>query len=195
MSKLWHFLKTLFETLTGFDETVPEPDVNDCKTAVRALANEQPSVRLFDVEADPSERFDVTKYFPYVVDALLGKIAAYNWTAVPVTFPPCDPQSDPQLHGGVWTPWQWCVCKKSQLYTYILGTNTCFVHDFFRFSLFSTNRMSFLRCFLGGLVSVSRQRCKVFLVTLMSLMFSHRLVKLFYIVRNSSSIHELIWTR
>ena len=65
----------------------------------------QPSVRLYDVEADPTESYDLAPYFPEVVDDLLGRIAAHNATAVPISFPKCDPAADPGLRQGVWGPW------------------------------------------------------------------------------------------
>ena len=65
----------------------------------------QPSVRLYDVEADPTESYDLAPFFPEVVDDLLGRIAAHNATAVPISFPECDPAADPGLRQGVWGPW------------------------------------------------------------------------------------------
>ncbi|CAK8694461.1 unnamed protein product [Clavelina lepadiformis] len=76
----------------------------DCITGPEAL-KEVPSVRLFDILADPEERHDVADYFPHIVDTMLGKIAAYNKTAVPYRFPKFDPRSNPALQGGVWGPW------------------------------------------------------------------------------------------
>ena len=64
-----------------------------------------PSVRLFDVDADPEERHDVTELFPEIVDIMLEKIAAYNKTAVPINFPVGDVRCNPALRGDVWGPW------------------------------------------------------------------------------------------
>uniref|UniRef100_F6TLU2 Arylsulfatase B-like n=2 Tax=Ciona intestinalis TaxID=7719 RepID=F6TLU2_CIOIN len=61
-----------------------------------------PSVHLFDIENDPQERKNLAQIYPKVVDLLLGKIAMYNKSAVPINFPPYDPKSNPSLHGGVW---------------------------------------------------------------------------------------------
>ncbi|XP_063047336.1 arylsulfatase I [Engraulis encrasicolus] len=63
------------------------------------------SVWLFNVTADPYERFDLSDVRPEVVRMLMERIAEYNRTAVPPQNPPDDPLADPQLHGGVWTPW------------------------------------------------------------------------------------------
>ena len=35
----------------------------------------------------------------------MARMAEYNRTSVPPQNPPDDPLADPQLHGGVWTPW------------------------------------------------------------------------------------------
>uniref|UniRef100_A0A4W4EMJ2 Sulfatase N-terminal domain-containing protein n=2 Tax=Electrophorus electricus TaxID=8005 RepID=A0A4W4EMJ2_ELEEL len=63
------------------------------------------TVWLFNVSADPYERSDLAEAQPEVVKLLLSRIAEYNRTAVPARNPPDDPMADPQLHGGVWTPW------------------------------------------------------------------------------------------
>ncbi|XP_030628256.1 arylsulfatase I [Chanos chanos] len=63
------------------------------------------SVWLFNITEDPYERRDLADARPEVVKLLLTRIAEYNRTAVPPLNPPDDPMADPQLHGGVWTPW------------------------------------------------------------------------------------------
>ncbi|CAN9499604.1 unnamed protein product [Ophioblennius macclurei] len=63
------------------------------------------SVWLFNVTADPYERFDLAESRPDVVKHLLGRLAEYNQTAVTTKNPPDDPMADPELHGGVWGPW------------------------------------------------------------------------------------------
>ncbi|XP_066534372.1 arylsulfatase I [Hoplias malabaricus] len=63
------------------------------------------SVWLFNINTDPYERSDLAEARPEVVRLLLSRIAEYNQTAVPARNPPDDTMADPQLHGGVWTPW------------------------------------------------------------------------------------------
>ncbi|KAG9344531.1 hypothetical protein JZ751_011201 [Albula glossodonta] len=63
------------------------------------------SVWLFNITADPYERRDLSKSRPEVVKVLMARLAEYNQTAIPPRNPPDDPFADPQLHGGVWTPW------------------------------------------------------------------------------------------
>nr|CAB3223226.1 arylsulfatase B-like [Phallusia mammillata] len=77
----------------------------DCKEPLKA-PEPLPSVRLFDITADPSENVDVAKYFPLIVDEMLGKIAAYNKTAVPIAWPGGDKNCDPALQDNVWGPWK-----------------------------------------------------------------------------------------
>lgn len=62
-------------------------------------------VWLFNITADPYERQDLSQQRPDVVLQLLGRLAFYNQTAVPVYFPPDDPQADPDRHQGAWVPW------------------------------------------------------------------------------------------
>ncbi|KAF3708037.1 Arylsulfatase I [Channa argus] len=63
------------------------------------------SVWLFNVTADPYERSDLAETRPEVVKHLLTRLAEYNQTAVMAKNPPDDPMADPELHGGVWSPW------------------------------------------------------------------------------------------
>ena len=60
---------------------------------------------LFDIEKDPEERTDVSEQYPKVIKQMLDRLVSYNNTAVPCRYPPDDPQSNPDLHGGVWGPW------------------------------------------------------------------------------------------
>lgn len=62
-------------------------------------------VWLFNISGDPYERQDLADQRPDVVQQLLGRLAYYNRTAVPVYFPPDDPRANPSQHGGVWVPW------------------------------------------------------------------------------------------
>ncbi|KAF7665592.1 hypothetical protein LDENG_00138760 [Lucifuga dentata] len=63
------------------------------------------SVWLFNVTSDPYERSDLAEARPEVVKHLLTKLAEYNKTAVIARNPPDDSMADPELHGGVWSPW------------------------------------------------------------------------------------------
>ncbi|XP_017284965.1 arylsulfatase I [Kryptolebias marmoratus] len=63
------------------------------------------SVWLFNISNDPYERSDLTEAHPEVVKHLLTRLAEYNQTAVAARNPPDDLMADPELHGGVWSPW------------------------------------------------------------------------------------------
>ncbi|XP_033957158.1 arylsulfatase I [Pseudochaenichthys georgianus] len=63
------------------------------------------SVWLFNITSDPYERSDLAEVHPEVVKHLLTRLAEYNLTAVMPRNPPDDPMADPELHGGVWSPW------------------------------------------------------------------------------------------
>ena len=76
----------------------------ECKPSI-SVEEPVPSLRLYDVIADPEERHDVAKYFPEIVDEMLAKLAAYNKTAVPYQFPGGDVRCNPALRGDVWGPW------------------------------------------------------------------------------------------
>ena len=76
------------------------------KNYTEEIASEAvPSVRLYDVIADPEERHDVAEFFPEIVDTMLAKINAYNKTVVPFQFPDGDVRCNPALRGDVWAPY------------------------------------------------------------------------------------------
>nr|XP_020468070.1 arylsulfatase I-like [Monopterus albus] len=63
------------------------------------------NIWLFNITGDPYERQNLADHRPDVVQQLLARLAYYNQTAVPVYFPPDDPQANPSRHGGAWVPW------------------------------------------------------------------------------------------
>ncbi|XP_078667488.1 arylsulfatase B-like isoform X1 [Branchiostoma floridae x Branchiostoma belcheri] len=60
---------------------------------------------LYNIRDDPQERRELSAEYPEVVKRLLGRLAAYNETAVPVYWPNIDPRSNPALHGDLVGPW------------------------------------------------------------------------------------------
>ncbi|XP_071965862.1 arylsulfatase J-like isoform X2 [Antedon mediterranea] len=88
----------------GSDDWVVPPDSGI--TPIQPVVVKNQVLFLFNVTADPSEYNDLSGKYPKVVDMMLEKLASYNKTAVPCTFPLSDPSSDPKLHGGVWGPWR-----------------------------------------------------------------------------------------
>ena len=63
------------------------------------------NIWLFNITADPNEQQDLSESHPQIVRQLLDRLAYYNSTAVPCLFENTDPQSNPELHGGAWSPW------------------------------------------------------------------------------------------
>ena len=60
---------------------------------------------LYNIAKDPEERNNVSDLYRGIVKRMLERLQKYNSTAVPVYFPDWDPNSNPNLHGGVWQPW------------------------------------------------------------------------------------------
>ncbi|XP_015678585.1 arylsulfatase I [Protobothrops mucrosquamatus] len=63
------------------------------------------SVWLFNITADPYERYDLSDQRPEVVRALLLRLVNYNQTAIPVRYPAENPRAHPDFNGGAWGPW------------------------------------------------------------------------------------------
>lgn len=75
---------------------------------VGGVADEAPplkQVMLFDIDADPQERNEISHKRPEIVNFLLKRLQQLQEGAQPVTFPPDDPRCDPQATGA-WGPWQ-----------------------------------------------------------------------------------------
>uniref|UniRef100_A0A8C5UG67 Arylsulfatase family member I n=1 Tax=Malurus cyaneus samueli TaxID=2593467 RepID=A0A8C5UG67_9PASS len=63
------------------------------------------SVWLFNITADPYERYDLSEQRPDVVRTLLTRLVHYNQTAIPVRYPAENPRAHPDFNGGAWGPW------------------------------------------------------------------------------------------
>ncbi|NWI44286.1 ARSI Arylsulfatase, partial [Picathartes gymnocephalus] len=63
------------------------------------------SVWLFNITADPYERYDLSEQRPDVVRTLLMRLVHYNRTAIPVRYPAENPRAHPDFNGGAWGPW------------------------------------------------------------------------------------------
>ncbi|KAK6177633.1 hypothetical protein SNE40_015693 [Patella caerulea] len=64
------------------------------------------NIWLFNLADDPFEEMDLSPYHLDIVRSLLDRLAFYEQSSVPCRYPPFDPMSDPQRHGGQWNPWQ-----------------------------------------------------------------------------------------
>ena len=77
---------------------------------------------LFNIAEDPYEYYDLSESQADIVEQLLDHLQAYNSTAVPVKYPPGDPNADPALHNGIWTNWgdkKHVVCTLRDLIQYV----------------------------------------------------------------------------
>nr|XP_013808980.1 PREDICTED: arylsulfatase I isoform X2 [Apteryx mantelli mantelli] len=63
------------------------------------------SMWLFNITADPYERYDLSDQRPDVVRTLLMRLVYYNRTAIPVRYPAENPRAHPDFNGGAWGPW------------------------------------------------------------------------------------------
>ncbi|XP_063682046.1 arylsulfatase J-like [Bolinopsis microptera] len=63
------------------------------------------SIMLFDVEADPAEKNEVSEANPDIATTMLKRLNFYQNRTIPPRKLNKDPASHPALFGGVWTPW------------------------------------------------------------------------------------------
>ncbi|XP_067667935.1 arylsulfatase B-like [Haliotis asinina] len=64
-------------------------------------------VWLFNLTADPLEKYNLASQMPGVVETLRARMLEYKKQMVPANFPREDPKGDPTNFGGAWTP-GWC---------------------------------------------------------------------------------------
>jgi len=103
----------LLTGIPGDDRWIKPPEAQNEPSQIESKNGNNPRyqnygdkpVQLFNIKHDPYERTEVSDLYPNVVDQLLTKLAKYNATAVPISFPPSDHKADPKLHGGFWQPW------------------------------------------------------------------------------------------
>ncbi|XP_055792033.1 arylsulfatase B [Salvelinus fontinalis] len=97
-----------WKLLTGYpgcDRWFTRPGLeNSSGTNSSGSVNPLKPVMLFDVEADPEERDEVSDQHPDVVDNLLRRLGHYLQRSQPITFPDDDPRCDPGT--GAWGPWE-----------------------------------------------------------------------------------------
>ncbi|XP_064601366.1 arylsulfatase B-like [Liolophura sinensis] len=67
----------------------------------------QYNYRLYDIEADPTEHFDLASQLPQVVSMMRDRLENYRKSMVPAGDLPDDPAGNPKNFGGVWSP-GWC---------------------------------------------------------------------------------------
>lgn len=87
----------------GCDRWFTRPGLENTSGTIRSVNPLKP-VMLFDVEADPEERDEVSDQHPNVVDNLLRRLGHYLRRSQPITFPDDDPRCDPGT--GAWGPWE-----------------------------------------------------------------------------------------
>jgi len=70
------------------------------------LPNPFKSVRLFNLDIDPSEQLELSSQYPHVVSTLLRRIKHFDEYSVPYYYPDKETDADPAKHNGTWGPWR-----------------------------------------------------------------------------------------
>jgi arylsulfatase B/arylsulfatase I/J len=110
---------TLTGALADIDLNTPYCNATALRQGDYKLVVDQPGARkgegcagspggacLFNVAQDEGETTDLSAEMPKLVAKMVARVAALRKTAVPhQDWLPPDPRSNPNLHGGVWTPW------------------------------------------------------------------------------------------
>lgn len=89
------------------DNNNPSHQINCGVKPENASLNCQPEKApcLYHLRDDPCEYNNLASTFPGIVEKLMLRLEVYRRTMIPPANKPIDPKGNPQLHGGVWTPW------------------------------------------------------------------------------------------
>ncbi|XP_074649767.1 arylsulfatase B-like [Tubulanus polymorphus] len=79
----------------------------ECADTTKALRWNFDRVKLFDIDADPTEHFDVSKTYPEVTAALVERFKKYLETLIPGHPHAEAERANPKYYGGFWSP-GWC---------------------------------------------------------------------------------------
>ncbi|GIY20658.1 arylsulfatase B [Caerostris darwini] len=77
---------------------------------IHSLENGTEFLRLYDLEKDPLERYNIVKSFPHVVQKLKSRIEELRAAMVPADDPMPDERGEPKLWGNNFSP-GWCIAK------------------------------------------------------------------------------------
>lgn len=104
----WYPLPTVSNAGTEQHRVPPGKGVVQCgnRPANSIECNSQKSPCLYNIRSDPCEYNNVAPTMQSKVDELMKRLQDYRATAVQPRNKPTDPQSNPKLHGGVWSPWR-----------------------------------------------------------------------------------------
>ena len=93
---------------SGASWRVPTPASVECNYnggAAKTLCDPSNSNCLFDLTRDPCELENLADRYPAMLNYLQEKIRMYNTTAALNVYKTIDPKANPDLWGGIWSPW------------------------------------------------------------------------------------------
>jgi arylsulfatase A-like enzyme len=103
----WYPLPTVSDAVSGWDRAYGNGVVYCGSRPVNATdCDSHKSPCLYNINSDPCEYNNLAPMMQFKVDELMKRLQDYNATYVPPRNKPADPQSNPSLHGGVWSPWR-----------------------------------------------------------------------------------------
>ena len=87
--------------------SLPPPRLrNEIPPEMIILENIYQNIRLYNIAADPTEHNELSAERPDVVRQLLNRLDYYYKNSVSPMYPALDVGSNPELHDGMWAPWQ-----------------------------------------------------------------------------------------
>ena len=103
----WYPLPTVSDPVSGWNRAYGNGVVH-CggRPANATECDSMKSPCLCNILADPCEYNNLAPIMQPKVDELMKRLQDYNATCVPPRNKPVDPQANPKLHGGVWSPWR-----------------------------------------------------------------------------------------
>ncbi|XP_066922227.1 arylsulfatase B-like isoform X2 [Clytia hemisphaerica] len=89
----------------GYNASGKATTVVDCGPKPDKMTHCNETHCLFNLQSDPCEYNDVSSQYPEIYQQMKNKLEDYKKGMVPPVNQPGDKNCDPDLFGGVWTPW------------------------------------------------------------------------------------------
>ncbi|XP_041367682.1 arylsulfatase I-like [Gigantopelta aegis] len=90
-----------------YNDWYPLPSIWTDKCMYKKDRSVFPRYQLYNITADPSEKFDIASKYPEIVTKLKHRLNKHRTHLVPTTIMRRNRKSNPKYYGGVWSP-GWC---------------------------------------------------------------------------------------
>ena len=70
------------------------------------ICNPERKPCLFNIKWDPCEYHNLADFMPNTLKVMVDRLKFYYYKSKPALYPQADESANPNLHGGIWSPWR-----------------------------------------------------------------------------------------